>query len=56
MQCYIDLDFEKEYSSDELPLFFSGCDFNCPYCNTPSLLKFDEKYLTNIRDVKNHIE
>jgi len=45
--------------SDEkhMKVFFSGCDFKCPYCNTPELLetKFDhEMYLREIKkEMKN---
>lgn len=35
-----------------LTLFFSGCNFRCPYCYNPSLMEFRKDTLMNVRDIK----
>jgi len=37
-------------------IFFAGCDYNCPNCNTPDILDTKEEFLLNLRDVKNDIK
>jgi len=39
-----------------LKIFFAGCDFKCPYCNTPHLLETREEFLMDLKDVKREIE
>ncbi len=36
-------------------IFFSGCDFHCPYCRTPEILGFNELLSRDLRDVKKQI-
>jgi len=55
MQAYIDLEHNID-GFDGLPIFFKGCDFNCPYCYSKDMLKFDEEFLIDIKDVKRYIE
>lgn len=38
-----------------LKIFFAGCDFKCPYCNTPELLETKEEFLRELKDVKKEI-
>ena len=60
MQAYIG-DY-IEMSNVDIPgktcdvISFSGCDFNCPYCFTPEMLKFNEELLTDIKDIKQKIK
>ncbi|MFH1850053.1 MAG: radical SAM protein [archaeon] len=35
---------------------FSGCDFRCPYCDTPDLLEARQETLTNLKDVQRTIQ
>lgn len=39
-----------------LKIFFAGCDFKCPFCNTPHLLETKEEFLKDLKDVKKEIE
>ncbi len=39
-----------------LKIFFAGCDFKCPFCNTPHLLETREEFLMDLKDVKREIE
>ncbi|MFW6311875.1 MAG: radical SAM protein, partial [Nanoarchaeota archaeon] len=62
MQAYIFEDIDSESvltkfdESDELKVFFTGCDFNCQYCNVKFLLKFSQERLIDIKDLKKEIE
>ncbi|MBR9690455.1 radical SAM protein [Candidatus Woesearchaeota archaeon] len=38
-----------------LAIFFAGCNFKCPYCNSPLLLDFKEEYLHDILELKRQI-
>ncbi len=38
-----------------IAVFFAGCDFNCPNCNTLDLLSPKEEFLMELKDVKNEI-
>lgn len=38
-----------------LKIFFAGCDFKCPYCNTPELLETKEAFIKELKDVKKEI-
>jgi len=37
-------------------IYFAGCDFKCPYCNTPEMLETKEDYLRDLREIKNDIK
>jgi pyruvate formate lyase activating enzyme len=37
-------------------IYFAGCDFNCPNCNTPEFLQTKEDFLTELKSVKNLIK
>lgn len=39
-----------------LKINFSGCNFNCPFCYTPSLLKFSGEANKDIKEIKTEIE
>ncbi|MBS3121781.1 radical SAM protein [Candidatus Woesearchaeota archaeon] len=39
-----------------LKIFFAGCNFKCPFCNTPHLLETNEEFLKDLKDVKKEIE
>ncbi len=49
MQAYI-----AEFSGNTI--YFSGCDFNCGFCNTPEMLSFKEEFLIDIREIKQEIK
>jgi pyruvate formate lyase activating enzyme len=36
-------------------VYFGGCNFRCPYCNTPELLDFKEEYLQDMKVLKQKI-
>ncbi len=38
-----------------LAIFLAGCDFKCPYCNTPEVLDFKAEYLIDILEAKRRI-
>ncbi|MBR9675846.1 radical SAM protein [Candidatus Woesearchaeota archaeon] len=38
-----------------MAIFLAGCDFNCPYCNTPELIDFKEEYLIDVLSLKREI-
>jgi pyruvate formate lyase activating enzyme len=38
-----------------LKIFFAGCDFKCPFCNTPHLLETKEEFLIDLKDIKKEI-
>lgn len=39
-----------------LMIYFAGCDFKCPWCNTPDLLESREEFLMDIKEVNKEIE
>ena len=39
-----------------LKIFFAGCDFKCPVCNTPHLIESREEFLVDLKEVKKEIE
>ncbi len=39
-----------------LKIFFSGCNFKCPYCNVPEMLFHTEEKLLDIKEIKNTIK
>ncbi|MFH1590140.1 MAG: radical SAM protein [archaeon] len=39
-----------------MKIMFSGCDFKCPWCNTPELLETKFEHEMDLRDVKREIE
>jgi pyruvate formate lyase activating enzyme len=55
MQIYISdlkgIDSGNEY----LKLFFTGCNFNCPFCNTPNMLIAKEEFLVDMKNLKRRI-
>ncbi len=36
-------------------IFFSGCDFHCPFCRTPDILGFKENLSKDLREIKKAI-
>ena len=38
-----------------IKIYFSGCDFRCPYCNTPDLLETKFEQEIDLREVKNEM-
>lgn len=38
-----------------LAVFFSGCNFMCPFCNTPQMLVSKEESLLDIKEIKKQI-
>lgn len=38
-----------------LAIFLAGCDFKCPYCNTPEFSEFKAEYLIDILEAKRRI-
>jgi len=44
--------------SDELysKIFFSGCDFKCPYCNTPEMVEAKLEHQVDLREIKKELE
>ena len=51
-----------KYSETDWPgkasmvIFFSGCDFNCPFCRTPEILGFKKELSRDLREIKKEIE
>ncbi len=43
-------------NNDFLHVFFAGCNFKCPWCNTPHLLESKEEYNQHLRDIKSQIQ
>ncbi|MFH1770162.1 MAG: radical SAM protein [archaeon] len=39
-----------------MKIMFSGCDFKCPWCNTPELLETKFEHEIDLRDVKKEME
>lgn len=39
-----------------LKVMFSGCDFKCPWCNTPELLETKFEHEMDLKDVKKEME
>ncbi len=39
-----------------LIIYFSGCDFRCPYCFSAERIEFKEEYLTFLKDIKKQID
>jgi pyruvate formate lyase activating enzyme len=37
-------------------LHFAGCNFNCPFCNTPALLNSKEEYTVDLKEIKKQIK
>ncbi|NQU98751.1 anaerobic ribonucleoside-triphosphate reductase activating protein [Candidatus Woesearchaeota archaeon] len=37
-------------------IYFSGCDFKCPYCNTPDMLETKFEHQIDLREVKRELE
>ncbi len=53
MQAYISRIDAPEFPEDgRLVLFFSGCNFSCPFCNTPAMLVTKEEFLIDTREIK----
>lgn len=40
---------------DFLNIYWSGCNFKCPWCNTPGLLESKEEHNIQLREVKSQI-
>lgn len=38
-----------------LTIYFSGCNYLCPYCNSPQMMVSKEEYLKDVKDVKKEI-
>lgn len=57
MEGYIEstFSFEKD-GKNYLQINFAGCNFNCPWCNTPHMLDSKEEYLMVLREVKKEIK
>ena len=59
MQAYI-ADVTQSYvdwnSNSSIIVYFSGCDFRCPYCFAADILDFKEEFLKDIREVKSQIK
>lgn len=37
-------------------IYFAGCDYNCPSCNTPEFLQTKEEYVLSLKEVKKAIK
>jgi len=37
-------------------IYFAGCDFKCPNCNTPDILETKEEFLIDLKEVKREIK
>lgn len=57
MEGYIEstFSFEKD-GKNYLQINFAGCNFNCPWCNTPNLLDTKEEFLIVLREIKKEIK
>jgi anaerobic ribonucleoside-triphosphate reductase activating protein len=47
---------EMQASSPAIVVFFSGCNFKCPFCYNAEILSFNEEFLIDTREVKERIE
>ncbi len=47
-----ELELKKIGMHDFLVIPFSGCNFRCPWCNTPDLIETKEEQVTDLRDIK----
>ncbi len=59
MQAYIaDIAASKTDWSNKpsIVVYFSGCDFRCPYCFASEILDFKEEFLKDLKDVKSQIK
>jgi len=45
----------KNGSQPCLKVYFSGCDFKCPYCNTLNIIDFKREFLVDLRIIKQEI-
>lgn len=36
-------------------IYFAGCDYQCPWCNTPEFLKTKEEYVVDLKSIKSGI-
>ncbi|MFW6449982.1 MAG: radical SAM protein [Nanoarchaeota archaeon] len=56
MECYIESVETKENEGKKyVQLNFAGCNFNCPWCNTPHLLHSKEEFLVALKEIKKQI-
>jgi pyruvate formate lyase activating enzyme len=56
MEAYIESIANIEYDNKYLTqINFCGCNFNCPWCNTPYLLNTKEEFLIDLKEVKKKI-
>ena len=44
-----------EQSDKGLAVFFSGCDFRCPICNTPEMLTATEEQSVDLRELRRQV-
>ncbi|MBN1156232.1 anaerobic ribonucleoside-triphosphate reductase activating protein [Candidatus Woesearchaeota archaeon] len=60
MQAYYCLDYlertGRSVKKNVFHVYFGGCNFRCPYCNTPDLLDFREEYLQDVKLLKQKIK
>ncbi|MGM5482216.1 MAG: radical SAM protein [Nanobdellota archaeon] len=49
------LDIKEENNKKYIVINFAGCNFNCPWCNTPHLLNSKEEFITDLKEIKNQI-
>jgi len=47
------VDFSNELY---MKIYFSGCDFKCPYCNTPDFLETKFEHVMDLKEVKREME
>jgi len=52
-----------EYTSDShwrgglaAAIYFAGCDFHCPNCNTPDILETKEEFIRELREIKTELK
>jgi len=60
MQAYIGkiepLSSDNWYGKLATVIFFAGCDFDCPNCNTPEMLSAKEELLVDFKDIKSELK
>lgn len=55
MEGYIQGVQVREEDKKYLTISFAGCNFNCPWCNTPELLNSKEEFLIDLKEIKQQV-
>ncbi|MGM5484994.1 MAG: radical SAM protein [Nanobdellota archaeon] len=56
MQAYIAVEDIERFKDGIFYVFFSGCNFRCPYCNAKELVDFREENIAFLKDLKREMK